>query len=510
MKRVLCLLLLLCLVPIGAAAQEITISSDQRDYYVQQGAQASIPLVLTNTYGHEVRGTLERTVVSDSLTSAGAGPESAVQSAAFKIPDGVHSINLHLGPYDAPVTQKVTLRFEYTEGTDRVVTLDGLVVYVTENDPGQQNTKDPLISTDLPASQTPVQEVQQGQGEGQSLDQALQNGQMPGDTGALKNQLMQEANATARNRTSLEQVIENDPTIREILASLDAQGFSVDDKQVTPESNTTGQFLYHFKKKSGEEATLNGGMKDASFVFADQVSASPLSLPSLMQKNATYQAFADGLHGDGFDHVKTEINSTPNRTAVVLAWADRGQNPATAVATVINNTTLAGLTLHRPPPVPSTLIPMLLAFLRPIALTLLGVLCIVGGFVLYRRRRRDPDLAAEVQPPFDYVQAAEDLLVAAASFYAQGSPQRGYGAAGEALRLFLSYHYGDGTSSTDQEVIALLTRQGSDISEIQEILAQCSLVEFAKREPEAAEFGGILASVRVIIREAGRISGGVN
>lgn len=501
MKRVLCLLLLLCLIPIGAAAQEISISSDQRDYYVQQGTQATIPLVLTNTYGHEVRGTLERTVVSDRPASAGAGPESAVQSAAFKIPDGVHSINLHLGPYDTPVIQKVTLRFEYSGGSDRVVTLDGLVVHVTENDPGQQNTKDPLISTDLPASQTPVPEVQQGQGEGQSLDQALQNGQMPGDSGALKNQLMQEANATARNRTSLEQVIENDPTIREILASLDAQGFFVDDKQVTAESNTTGQFLYHFKKKSGEEATLSGGIKNASFVFADQVSASPLSLPPLLEKNATYQAFAGGLRSDGFDHVKTEINSTPNRTAVALAWADRGQNPATAVATVINNTTLAGLTLHRPPPVPSTLIPMLLAFLRPIALTLLGVLGIVGGAALYRRRRRrTPEPDGAVQPPFDYVQAAEDLLVAAASFYAQGSPQRGYGSAGEALRLFLSYHYGDGTSSTDEEVITLLTRQGSDISEIRGILEQCSLVEFAKRTPDAEEFDRILVSIRGMIR----------
>ncbi|ACL17111.1 hypothetical protein [Methanosphaerula palustris] len=506
MRRALCLVLLLSLVLFSsAAAQEITITSDQKEYYIQQGAQATIPLVLTNTYGHEVKGTLERTSVGDE----GAGPESAVQSASFKIPDGAHSLNLHLGPYDQPMTLTVSLRFAYTEaGVDREVALSPLVVHVTANDPGQKNVKDPLVSTDLPAPRTTVPADQQGQGE--SIDQALQSGQIPSDAGALQNQFRQEENLTALRQTALEQVIENDSTIRDILASLQVQGFTVDDRQVTPVSNTTGQFLYHFAKKSGEEATLNGGMDNATLLFADQKSSALLSLPPLLEKNATYRAFADNLHGDGYSGVQTDINTTTNRTAVVaLTWADRKENKATAAATVINNTTISGLTLHRPPAVPSNLIPMLLALLHPVVLTLLAVLCFAGGVILYRRwrRRRDSALALEVQSPFDYRKAAEDLLVMAAAYYAQGAPQRGYGSAGEALRLFLSYHYGDGTSSTDQEVLALPVGQGADLLKVQMILQRCSLVEFAKWSPDAEEFAGILAAVRGIIRDAGPKSG---
>ncbi len=58
-KRGIFFLLLVCLLVSPCCAGQVTILTEQKDYYFFAGNDVALPLILNNSYGHDVTGVLE-------------------------------------------------------------------------------------------------------------------------------------------------------------------------------------------------------------------------------------------------------------------------------------------------------------------------------------------------------------------------------------------------------------------------------------------------------------------
>jgi hypothetical protein len=96
---------------------------------------------------------------------------------------------------------------------------------------------------------------------------------------------------------------------------------------------------------------------------------------------------------------------------------------------------------------------------------------------------------------------AERILTDAEQAFARQEYAEAYGLAGRALRVFLSYEYGDRGEVTAPEVLVLLHNAGRDTAGIESLLGQSSDVAFARGAPDAGEFSRLAGRIREMIRE---------
>ena len=125
------------------------------------------------------------------------------------------------------------------------------------------------------------------------------------------------------------------------------------------------------------------------------------------------------------------------------------------------------------------------------------VIFIISGWYVHRRYTRRglpvPSVRTGPLPPaFDHRMEAEQLISDAELAFSRHQYADAYGLAGRALRVFLSYEYGDHGEVTTLEIISLLRRSGFDTTTIDAVLGQCSNVVFAKGGTDASEFSFIV------------------
>lgn len=510
MRGRLAAILLLALVLVTAAsAADITLSTDQKDYYFVLGETAEIPVTISNTYGHAVAGMLRSSTTESSMQMGILMSSSDSRSQDYPVQDGTSVLTVSAGTSDTEKTLKIQLSFDYTETTALSASLGEITVHFVKDQSQVQNTKQQVTSTTTagqPGSSASSsstsssfqfsQQIQQQSGTSGS-GQDLQNNQMAQDTSALKQQLQQEQARSEEKRSEFLELLNADPTYRGINGTLTNESYPLVQLEPNPVTNNTGTFTAEFTGTGGNVA-VTGSMENGVVQSILENTSARIGLPTPLTDNQTYQEFLQDLGSGNYQRTGTQITTTPGSATINLTY----QNPEGRAAWVngtIRNGNLTSVSLAKE----KVEFPYLPVILGGILLLLAAAV----GYLLYRRYRNRPKKTTFQGPalrpscPKDYRKEALELLENAERAFSVGQYREAYGGAGQALRLFISHRFGSGTEMTNREVGTLLHFSRNEISGVSDILTRCSLVEFAKDEPEPEEFRRYVDFIRRIIRD---------
>ncbi|WP_245611523.1 hypothetical protein [Methanolacinia paynteri] len=523
-KILLFLLIASMLIVAPVLADDITFTTEQRDYYFNTGETAEIPIEYLNNLGNSVSGQMIYTTAEGVNSGGFTYSSSSTHSTSLTIPSGTGNFYLTGLTSDSEKVIDLDISFQYSEGgSSKTVTLGTITVHFTSDSTGMnsqnpQTSKESATSSSSSSSQssasqqysTTISQMIGGSSTQQasSSQQALQNNQQNYNSDALKSQMEARSSEIAEQKEALSEVLKNDDLLSKVEEKLSEEGFKpVDDSEsISPESSTDGTFTKEYRSQDGSSVTLSGNIENGE-VSSAETSFDPTEqeslIPQSLLENTTYQGYLKSLTNDGFASTSASINYTKsealfNQTFAPASGEDNGENNPFINATLTNdleNVTSVQLTRYADY---SWLIP---AFIIILAV----VLCAAGWFVYNRYFRKNE--VEEILPPvarkpaFNYREYAEKLLREAEGAFEEGNYVIAYGFAGQALRVYLSNRYYKGTEMTNEEIFKKIALNNETRWAVKTILDDCAMVEFAKGAPDTDRFEEIVSYIRKMIAE---------
>ena len=507
----LVLLLFVAMLVPAASASGITITSDKTDYYFALGDTAAISLPVSNTYDHDIDGTLQFTTVEQLQNTGSSLTSTKNRVYTTTIPSGNSHLNISAGTSTKPESIQIQVAFQYSDPSATQVTLPAITVHFVQ-DPSQysqsqggQQTSTSSAATSAFGSSS-VQIVQQsvsvqqqaGRDASQSSSSALQNNQMSQDTSALKEQLQREAAEKEQEKNAFNSALDADPLVQQVNETLVADGYSRASVDTNPTSGSDGSFAMTYQNAAGEQVNLNGAMTQGVVPSVTEQSAAALNVTAPLAANTTYQSFVRTLGDKGYSRNTTLMNVTLSGAMVNVTYLTDKGTPAFVNATVENgNVTQVSLGLNEKGP----------DYLLIAIIAVVLVIAAVCVWLIWRRLKARkpvlPQASRQVRPapvPLDYRKEALRLLAEAEAAYHRHEYRDAYGLAGRAARVFLSYDHGDRRELTNAELVSVLAasgRAGSDT--IATLLERTSDVEFAKGMPDEGEFTGMVTTIRRMV-----------
>jgi hypothetical protein len=500
-------LLLLALILPGVTAATITLTAGQQDYYFPAGQRVEIPISVMSTFPGEVPGTV-RFSTDTQLQKTGTvmiSTENRVFTHA--VPAGRSFLNLTLSPSPVSRDYKVHVSFYYSNPLPVNASLPEFYIHIVA-DPGLvKNIPAPLTATSVPEtgeipSESTVSMVEQAvsvreqMGSDSSKGHSVAGGQSPAGTDAEREQQQRDREERERDQVELDSRLARDPLVVAVNASLAAEGFSRQSMDTQPASNDTGTFSMLYRRGAEDRVIVQGMMATGAVPSVRELANAPITADPALDANATYRSFALRLAGQEYGHRETAVNRTLTGAVANITFAMAGGKKAYVNATTEENFVIQVSLEQEPGPSGFPLVPVLIVA---------GSALAVSGWYVYRKYRQHkngtPDARKGSLPAaFNHRAEAERILEEAGLAYARQDYAHAYGLAGRALRVFLSYEYGNNGEVTAEEMITLLHKAGRDTAEIESVLGQCSSVAFARGSPDAREFSLILDHVREIIR----------
>jgi len=505
------LLLILCvgllIVPVMAA--DITMSAGSSDYYFGFGESADVPIAMTSSFDHDVDGTLQFST-TEQLQNAGTVMMSTKNKVySHTVSPGDSQITISAGTSDVEKTVRVQVAYDYTDPSAIHVAMPEILIHFVAQPPQSPGSQSPVTSTssagsgNVPTSSS-VQIVQQSvsspqqSGRDGTVQQALSNGQLAQDTGALKEQLQKEAEKAELDKAAFEEALNRDPLLASVNESLAADGFSRASQVTNPESGTAGTFSQEYRNAAGETATVAGRMENGAVPSVTETSAAPVNVTTPIAANTTYQSAVKQLSEQGFSHNTSTLNIAAGGGSMVNLTYQNPQGKRAFVNATTDGTNVTQLTIAVEPDAPFDYLPVLVAIVA-------GIVILIAAWVLYRRFLRTgapvPNLVPAAMPrePVDHRKAARELLAKAEIAYGKQQYADACGLVGQALRLFLSGENGVRHEMTNTELLAFLRSIPADSRTVRDILDRCTDVEFARGTLGPDEFPGMVIAIRNLI-----------
>lgn len=484
-----------------ALAADITITAAQQEYFFLAGQPLTIPLNITSTFPQDIKGTLQFST-DEQLQKPGAimiQTENRVSSQI--IPPGTSVLNPSAGTTSTPLDYKVHISFYYAGPGPVQVTLPEIIIHIVAN-PDQIISIPSLVTgTSAPgsgnvptSSSVQIHEQPATAREQMGSDSGTSTGQGPSgsrvNTTALQEQLEKE-------QEQFDNLLVNDPLFSEINRSLIHQGFSIRSADTRPSagSGENGTFSIVLGKGVDNQVVLEGTMQNGIVPGVTGSSNTGISVMPAFDTNITLASFDRHLMETGYQRTETDFDRTLANSTVNLTYTNPQGNKAFIQATEENgNVTVVSMSQGTGL--------LTLAFVVVIAATGIAVV----SFFLYRRytRRRAAPSKNKPESPTDHSPAEVILmtLVNAEDAYARGQYQLAYRLAAQTIRSFFAQKDTDQDwiSLTNTEIITVLIKNSCpNVRQIEEILARCADVEFAKGEPDDQEFFGVIETIRGII-----------
>lgn len=501
------------LVPATLAAG-ITITSDRTDYYFGLSETADITLPVTNTYSHDVDGTLQFTTVEQLQNTGTVMTSTKNRVYTTTIPAGNSYLNISAGTSDVPKSVKIQVAFQYTDSSPVQVNLPEIIVHFVQ-DPSQSSNRQgsPVTSTSGVASSgfgsSSVQIVQQSvsaqqqagrdSGTSPSSSSDLQNNQMSQDTASLKAQLQQEAAEKQKTESEFNLNLSADPLVRQVNEMLAADGFTRQSVNVNPTSSTDGSFAMSYQNTAGDQIGVQGTMAGGVVPAVTELSTAAINVTAPLVANATYRSYTNELAGKGFQRNQTLMNVTLSGAMVNITYLSEMGMPAHVNATVDNgNVTQVSLAMEQTE----------INYLLIGCISVIAIVIAFCAWIVYRhlkgRKKVLPPTVIPPRPapvPIDYRKEALRLLAEAEAAFGRLECRDAYGLAGRAARVFLSYNLGDRRELTNAELAPVLAASGhaGQVAGIMALLERCSDVAFAKGMPEAGEFSAMIQQIRAMV-----------
>ncbi|WML67615.1 MAG: hypothetical protein METHP_01156 [Methanoregula sp. SKADARSKE-2] len=385
----------------------------------------------------------------------------------------------------SPRSFRVHVAYDYRD-TERIhISLPEIIVRIVPGPEQLRNTASPLASTSGPGTtDVPVTSSVSVREQAVSLRQHL-----AADTGSQTSLGGRgEMNASSlrdqqgRMQEEFTDRLNLDPLFSRVNESLVAQGFALRSLGARPATNTSGTFSAVYQMGTDRQVVLGGSM-DAGIVprMSGRSDAGINTTPAL-DSSSRLVAYQQELAATGYQLKETTFDATLSVTSVNMSFSNpKGGNAHLNGTDSLGNVTVSMAMAGDTPPIPTMAVA---------AVAWLISTCLILAW--YSARRKSVVPAAPRGPATTYPVPSADalrLLASAQEAYSRNRYPEAYGLAGRALRLFISARYGAGEEMTVTEVISLFREISPyDPGPVEEILARCMDVEFARGEPVEGEF----------------------
>lgn len=503
------LFLLLFLVPVSTAyAEDISMSVNQTTYYFLTGDDAIVPIEIENTYDRQINGILRYTVTQQINQGNFQYSSSNTQSNSFSVNEGKESVSLGFGTSDAPLTMTVNLGFIYNENEQREVPLGPITIQFVADDSQKKNQSDPMQSSSQTA-RAPQQDPfsQQQQQLQQRLDQMfgnqptlpqdpqqrLQNNQLSQDSSALKQEIQKQLQDQRQLNEEFQKELADNQEFQEAHQDLVQNGYNVTSGNLNPSTKNSGSFELQYQNENGKWAKLEGTMEDGKITeLQKQSQEQQESMLEKLRQNDNFKQYQTQLQNQGFSENEIQYMQDGNKTNVILNYDDQQEQKASITGEFVEGK-LNKVSLEKEE-VSSDLIWWIIPII---------VAAAVGAYFLYRIKTKKTVPLIETpiikEKPFNHVLEAKKLLEKANGLFDKKQYKDAYGAAAQALRLFLSYENGVQREITNEEILKILDGKDSMVEKIKNCFDLCSLVEFAKYDPNKEDFNKIIQNITQVI-----------
>lgn len=532
MKRFIyiCLFISLVLFSVSGAADEITISSEQPDYYFIIGKEARIPFSVESRFPGTIVGTLQYSLTRNQEEGGFSISQTSTQSQSFPIAPGTSHHAITLGS-DTPSDYDINLLLIYSDkNKDYAVILPVISVHFVEGQDEIIQEKQVVRSSTSEATKSPsslptpgsmefieqqMEDMRKQQerminqmfsqtsngmnqqpSRYQTPSQALQNNQMSPEMGSLMQQFQEESLENRKNQEELALRLAEDPLIREQVADLNRAGYNQTSGKIVATGPDQGEISAGFINKSGDEVSLSAKAANYS-VFSMQTQADgEVPLPSLLSSNTTWNEYRESLLSEGMAPASGIVTRSPDGVEVSQGYTSPDGRNASLHARIVNGT-IDDIRMVKDEQFP-------LLWFAGILFVLVLILLCAGVLIWYYTTRKNMAETGVIEPedPVDVREQVQTLVDMAVKQFNAGERKEGYVLLGQAMRLYLSNKYADGRALTGIEAEdILISRSVPDSGLFQEGLSLCSLVEYAKAEPVADEFFRFISLVSERVKE---------
>jgi len=331
------------------------------------------------------------------------------------------------------------------------------------------------------------QQSQQNQQVGDPGDR-VQNNQMNQNTGAIKEEVQREMQKQQQMGDEFKKQIAENPEFQKKHQELLNNGYNLTNASANPTSNNTGDFELGYQKPDGETARLAGSMENGSMQeLMSQTSEDESAIMDALEQNPEFQRLDYGLNESGFERGAAAFDQlSQNHTQVTVPYVGEDGEKREICADYVNGT-IENVTIVGESERERDMFGILM-----LALVICAA-CVAGWFV-YRKYLNKAAAPPEqpVEKPanveIDYVAISREMVSEARALFERGEEKEAYAKVSEALRFYFSHKFGVDRELTGIETVHLLEKKNRDVQKVRECLNQCGLVEFAKSEPDAAEF----------------------
>ena len=325
----------------------------------------------------------------------------------------------------------------------------------------------------------------------------VQNNQLNQNTGAIKEEMQQEMQKQKQMRDEFQKNLVENPEFQRKHQELLSKGYNLTNASINPVSNNTGDFEFGYQKPDGSTARLAGSMQNGSIQeMMSRTSEDENAMLQRLEQDPEFQRLDAKLRESGFIRGSAAFDQlSQNHTEITVPYEDEDGEKRAIHAEYINGTirdvVLVGDSRRGGHPWW-----ILLAVL---------ILSLIGWFVYGRYSNRDRGAVAEVQSlqnptKVDYVAISRAMIRDARNLFERGEEKEAYKKISQAVRYYVSYKFGDNREITAVEAVHLLKREGQDFQMVKECLNRCGSVEFAKLQPDRADFEEVVEIADGLVR----------
>lgn len=478
-----------------ALGQEITMSSEQGEYYFLVGQEVFFQIELDNTYGEPISGTLISNI--EQVDPATGTNISRANNNQFTLSTGVSYVDVNLGVHNAPTSLTVDLLLSYIQDKAKLVDLDPIVVNIVQT-PQEQQESEPIEATSQDADTQPQQNQQQPPPQQQpgGTQDRLQNNQVAQDSTALREDIRSQIAQDAESMRDILEAARADPEFQRLNEELESQGYEMRTQFADPDGESDGTFDFEYANAQNERANISGSVENMQVTEISSQTQQEFdgALEALLQ-NPEFQELKEMLESDGYEQTNQNAAKLEDGTLEAMVnFEDEEGSPAQIRASIINGTA-TDVRLVQDKDDPDYIVYGIVAAIAAAA---------VATYIVYHYRKKKPVLeiktpAPKPKPARDYWRECQELLDKASDSFNAGMQKLGYGLVGQALRLGLAHAEGVDAQRSNTELLALLDESSSVYEDLADCLDTSALVVFAKRNADKDDFERILGSARRIL-----------
>jgi hypothetical protein len=485
----------------GASAQKISAEKVLDKGSIDAGNPVVISLRITNPFDSPVN-----VRIVDKNIFANNGLD--IQCLEYAVPNRttVEAAYPEIIPYTGGnyVLDPASLTYTSPDtGKDETITTNAVNVSVKDKQGGAQGTAQGVTSVyrcggmnmqTTSYSYSSPQNQQQQNEEQQNQQARVQNNQMDQNANALKQEIEKQQADQKSMQEAFQKNLENNSDYQKQDQAMQKQGYKPSDSKNDPISNDSGKFRKDYKKDNGENASLQGVMKNGSIQNMQAQSSEDIKQAlSALQQDPSYQQYDKQLTELGYNASNAQVQQTgPNNSKITVPY-NNGSISKNITAEYVNGT-IKNVEIDEKADNQNNVIWIAAAF----------VLMAVFAYFLYRRYSKKRAVVRECAPvapaSIDYRSEAKKMLAEAENLFSRAREKDAYEKVSQTVRFYYSNDLGERKDISNTELLDLLKKKRNErYQEAQKCLTLCGLVEFAKYNANKEDFSQIIEIARDII-----------